>query len=285
MIVVDHYLQHIPAVEAAIRAAKLDAIVMGLGPTAHLLPWIDQSLLHGVRLWGCNDVGSIMAVDDLVIMDSPHQGLHPAMVRFATVVKSRPKRLWLHEPNAKYWKGLIPSCMDSVTRHEPFDAFKPGHQPQFVDPRRLKFALEAKPLQTTCVSPTGTATLAWREGARRIGIIGADCLKGQHHTFKMAHIVDRFFCCVAEQAEQRGGCIVNLSPITSLRTFRGRWTPSASLSAPTHGSETLALNSSSNTPSVSTPPAPSTSSGCGLATSDGPSAKTAPTEAGSSVAP
>lgn len=259
------YVGAVPQIESWIREYRPDALVCGMGPTAWLLPWIDQSLLAGVRLWGCHDACRIMPMDDLVLMDSPNHALHPDTSRYEHIVKARPKRLWLYERNAPQWKGHVAPCMASVTQLVPFSVCRPNQAPRVLE--KLKFKLVDNPLHTTGISPTGMTTLAWREGARRIGVIGVDMQKGSHHSYAWWPVIDTFFRKVAEQAQQLGGAIFNLSPFTSLQGFR-QWKPSTSASAPTSGSVTPEPNSSSNPPSESTPPAESRSTGCGLETMD-----------------
>jgi hypothetical protein len=269
---IDSYLKHIPTIEGWLREHKPDALVCGLGPTAWLLPWIDQSLLSGVRLWGCHNACQIAAMDDIVIMDPPIRELHPNTYRHGEIVKSRPKRLWLYRNNAPTWEPYLHPAVKSITRLVDFGVHSPNRTP--ADPRKLKFKLESNPPHTTAISPTGMTTLAWREGARRIGVIGVDMEKASHHTYFFAPLVDHFFATIAQQAKDLGGMVVNLSPVSSLRAFKA-WNPSTSGLAPIPGSVTQAQSACSNTPSASEPPAPSSCTGCAPATSTGQSASTA----------
>lgn len=263
---VDAYLGHVPAIEKLIADHKLDALVCGMGPTAWLLPWMDRSLIAPLRLWGCHDACRVLPMDDLVIMDSAVNALHPDTTRYAEVIKARPKRLWVYDRNWPSWNGRIHPSVVKVMKTVPWAVCDPRSAERTVAAQRTKtfdcipFKLEADPIQTTAISPTGMTTLAWREGCRRIGIIGVDMQKSHHHSYRSWPLVDSFFRKMAEQAHERGGCIMNLSPVTSLKGFAA-WTPSASSSPPTVGSKPPEPSASSNTASASTPPAPSTSAG------------------------
>lgn len=250
---IDAYLTHIPTIENAIRAHRLDTIVCGLGPTAWLLPWIDQSVLSGLRMFGCHDGFRIMPMDDLVVMDSPVHNLNSDSGRHRAITTARPKRLWIYDKNAPSWERFLAPCMKSVTKTVPWVVCRPNTvNPQTM--HKLKFDLTADPPHTTTISPTGTTTLAWREGCRRIGVVGVDMMKNHHHTYQWWPLVDTFFAKMADQAHALGGCVVNLSPITSLKRFR-EWKPSTSTLAPTDGKKPPEPSESLSTASASTPPA------------------------------
>lgn len=265
---VDAYLPLIPGIEKAIADAKLDTLVCGMGPTAWLLPWMDRALIAPMRLWGCHDACRILPMDDLVIMDSPHNTLHPDTTRYKHTVDARPKRLWIYEKNAKSWAGHIAPCMEKATHITAWNVCHPNDAAKLIarDPKRrgvdgIQFKLGAEPPHTTSISPTGMTTLAWREGGRRIGVIGVDMMKNHHHTYRNYPLVDAFFVRMAEQSHAMGGCVVNLSPITSLHRFKTWQAPSTSGSEPISGNATPEPSASSSTPSTSTPPATSRSTG------------------------
>lgn len=268
---VDSYLEHIPSIERAIRDGKPDALVCGMGPTAWLLRWIDQSLLHGVRLWGCHDGCRIMPMDDLVVMDSPNLALNPDTSRYRHILDARPKRLWIYENNSKPWLSVLAPAVKPITKLIDFSVCRPNQAPI---PEKVKFRLVAEKPHTTGVSPTGMTTLAWREGCRRIGVVGVDMQKGYHHSYAWRRLIDHFFVTMAEQAHALGGSVFNVSPITSLQRFAS-WKPPTSTSAPTAGSAMQEPNESSNTPSASTPPATCPSTGCEAETKDSKSPATA----------
>lgn len=264
---VSKYVEHIPAIEKAIADGNFDALVIGMGPTAWLLPWIDQKLLKGVRMWGCHDACRIMPMDDLLLMDNPINFLDPDTTRHAEIVKSRPKRLWVykeawktkkHAPGRTIpgWEQYISKGMHSITQTVEFGVWQPR---QVMRPPKFKIA--ATPPHTTCVSPTGCTSLAWREGARRIGIIGVDMMPLHHISHQFWRIVAHCFCCFAQDAHERGGCVTNLSPITALTPFK-EWKPSTSTSAPTNGSATPELSASSSTALANMQPVPLSSTGC-----------------------
>lgn len=221
---IDGYLQHIPEIERRLRALDPDAIVLGLGPSAWLLPWIDQSLLSGVRRFGVHDVFRLMPVDDLVIMDPPVKDLHPDNGRHQVILGSRPRRIWVHatqwETGPKeesmgvpMWDRCLPACMKPIVRVLKWQAFHPRDEKVKKD----MFRVDADPPQTMAMSPIAAATLAWREGCRRIGIIGMDSMPNHHHTHGFAPQCTMFLKVLARQAQERGGQIAQLSPISSLQ--------------------------------------------------------------------
>jgi hypothetical protein len=254
------YLGHIPAIEAKIRDLGIDTIVCGMGPTAWLLPWMDQKLVADLHLFGCHDAFRIMAMPDLILMDGPRHDLHVQNFRGAAILASRPKRLWIYEPDYKNWLAVLPPQMHSIAKSVNWGVWK-RHNFNPQDPYKTKFKLVDDRPHTTTISPTGATTLAWREGRRRIGILGVDLMKGHHHMFQMWPLIDAFFLRMAQQAEEAGGLIVNLSPVTTLKKFSA-WKPSTSGSAPTSGSTQPEPSACSNTASASTPLAPSASTGC-----------------------
>lgn len=251
------YLHLIEPIEREIVDLKLDSLVCGLGPTAWLLRYMDRKITSPLRIWGAHDFERIMPCDDLVILDAPHTALGPDTKRYEVIVNSRPKRLWIFKGHANAWKSHLHESMAKVTEIVPWAVWIPQRTAPHAN-----FKLEAKPnLHTIAISPTGTTTLAWREGCRRIGVLGVDMVQGGHHTYCWHRHVDGFFTKVAGQAQEQGGLIAQLSPISSLTNFRA-CNPSASSSDPTATSETPEPNSSSSTPSASTPPHPSASRGC-----------------------
>lgn len=246
------YLKHLPTIEGWITEHRLDALVCGMGPTAWLLPWLDQKVLDGIRMFGCHDGCRIMPMHDLVVMDPPVRFLHPDTQRHQEIIKSRPRRLWVFEPNWAALQKFIPQALHSITTPLKWGVWRPD---RVAKPHKTAFLLENDPPHTMAVSPTGMTTLAWRVGCRRIGVIGTDMMRDHHDSFRWCAQVDAFFVKMAQQAHERGGCVVNLSPITSLRSFAA-WKPSTSGSAPTVGSVTPVPSECSNTASASTPPVP-----------------------------
>lgn len=248
---INNYLKHVEAIEREIVDQKLTTLVLGLGPTAWLTPWIDRKILRNLRLWGSHDVERITHVNDLVLMDSPlrSQRIIPGTEAFNYIVKSRPDRIWIYEGNAKFWRPHLHDCVASVTQIQEFFVWQnqkllPGE----VHPHR--FQLEWNRPHTGYVSPIGCTTLAWKEGCHRIGVLGVE-MDIDHNTHDYRKIVDEFFTEIAGQAHAKGGVIKNLSPISKLIKFRS-WTPSTSSSEPTSGSETPEQKPSSSTASEST---------------------------------
>jgi len=251
-----NYYRHLESIEREIVDRKLDTLVLGLGPTAWLLPWIDRKLLVGMRIWGAHDIERIWPVDDLVIMDTPQHSprLKPGTEALKFCVEARPKRLWLYKRNAKAWRSLLHHAMRHVTTDVDYFVHQnPVLNPGEEHPRH--FLLEWGRPHTGLVSPTGMTTLAWREGCRRIGVLGVE-MDSDHRTCQWRKQVDGWFVDMARQAHEKGGAICNLSPISQLKLFRS-WKPSASSSAPTNGSESQEPKKSSNTASENTATAPS----------------------------
>lgn len=254
---IGRYLHLVEGLEREIVDLKLDSLVCGLGPTAWLLRYVDRKITAPLRIWGAHDFERIMPCDDLVIMDAPHTALGPDTHRFEMIVNARPKRVWLFKGHASAWMKHLAPSMHPVTTVVPWAVWNPQRTAPHAN-----FKLEATPnLHTIAISPTGTTTLAWREGCRRIGVAGVDMMSGHHHTFAWSRHVDGFFTKIAGQAAEQGGLIAQLSPISSLTHFRA-CNPSASSSEPTATSETPERSSSLNTPSASTPPSPLRSHGC-----------------------
>jgi hypothetical protein len=279
---VTNHWRLIPEIEKQIVDLRLDALVLGLGPTAHLLPWIDRKVLRDIRIWGAHDGERVgVHINDLVLIDSPVESkrLRVGGDALPYVVNARPERLWVYEPFYPRWQPHLHECMLSVTTLVPMHVWH--------DPKNIRkdwadhVSLGVEPIQTMLISPAGVTALAWREGCRRIGVIGVDLRPWEHNQSHRAPFLDKFFHRFAQQAHEKGGLIANLSPISSLVKFRS-WKPSASSSAPTPGSATPGPSASSNTASAAEPSDPSTSSGCEPAIPDGKSAGTEPAEAGAS---
>lgn len=270
MMPVDRFLKHIPEIESRIVELKPDALVFGMGPTGWLLPWIDQKILSGVRLWTCHDGCRIYPANDVVLMDGPNKGLHPFSDRYKAILESRPDRIWAYPLAWKGWKDHLAEPVKSICSMVHFSVWHPQAHPSTIKPKLDR--MNGEPVlderfhevrdkkghivtngkqvmrpDTCAISPTGTVTLAWALGARRIGVIGVDMLQEHGHTSWDARgQVDAFFTRIAIDAHQKGGRIANLSPVTSLRHF-AEWKPSASSSGPINGSATPAQNSSLNT--------------------------------------
>ena len=251
---VRNHLRHVYDIEKAIVDNKLDSLVLGLGPTAWLVPWMDRKVISKLRLWGAHDIHRVIPVDDLVLFDSPNHSnrLRQGTEALKWVVESRPDRLWLYSGNAKAWRPHLHHCMASVTRVEEFFVWQ---NPKFKkdEARPKRFELEWPRMHTGFVSPVGCTTLAWREGCRRIGILGVE-MDSDHNTHTHRPHVDKFFVEMATQAHAKGGCVLNLSPVTTLKHFKA-WQPpilSTSGSEPTAGNETQEPKTSLSFPSEST---------------------------------
>jgi hypothetical protein len=228
----DPYLEHIPEIERRIEAMKPDAVVIGLGPTGYLMPWIRQRLLRDVRTFGVNDVFRIMPVDDLVIMDPPVRALDPTTDRFKHILASRPKRWWIYGPSwndprreaemgKMFWHRQLPACVrDNVTPQE-WRVWQPGEYPvksgaTGEEPDKYGFRISSTPPETTVMSPLGTITLAWMLGCRRIGVVGLDAIMADHPSAQFVGVANAFCRSIAKEARELGGLVCNLSPISSV---------------------------------------------------------------------
>lgn len=232
---IEPYLHLIPEIEDRIRRLDPDAIVIGLGPSAHLLPWIDQELLQKPRRFGVHDVFRILPVDDLIVMDPPKDWLHEDGERFKTIINSRPKRWWFYptawdNPQGEaqlgipFWKRHMPPCVLPVVKVLKWENFEPGRMPtKIVDGQptvdKDGFVLDGPLPQTTCMSPVGATTLAWHLGCRRIGVIGMDAVMASHPSHAHVDMVSIFMRCIHRKAQAAGGAIWNLSPISQVRKF------------------------------------------------------------------
>lgn len=267
---IEPYVEHIPEIERRIRLLEPDAIVMGLGPSSWLLPWIDQKLLEKPRRFGVHDIFRILPVDDLIIMDPPHAWLGEAGERFKQILDSRPKRWWFY-PKAwthpereqvngtPFWHKHLPQCLRRSVAMMDWEVIPPNEPPVMTleDGRKVRskdgYKLDADPPQTTSMSPCGATTLAWHLGCRRIGVIGLDCTMREHPSYQGIPGVTMFMKFMAMQAEQAGGAIWNLSPISNIRKFDPP-DVSASSSVPILGSKLPVPKPSSSTQSASTRP-------------------------------
>lgn len=217
-------------IERRIRELQPHAIVLGLGPSAWFMPQVDRKLLEGVRVWGMNDSFRIMPTDDLVVMDLPQRMLHPATVRGKAIVESRPKRLWLYCKHSLIWKDVLDKdtwdehCEFDLTQYNWQKSVKAGIAPRLTD----------DPPAHILQSPTGITSLAWQQGARRIGVIGCDLLPGHHVQSHLEPAISWFFSHLSAQAALLGGRIVNLSPISQVKFHQ--CSQSASSSAATQAS-------------------------------------------------
>ena len=232
---IEPYLEHIPEIERRLRLLEPDAIIIGCGPSAHLIPWMDQALLESPRRFGVHDVFKIAPVDDLIIMDPPINLLHDGTARFKTIIESRPKRWWVYpkawsfeerekQMGIPFWSKQLPPCVKKAVRVQDWHAWLPGQLPSKKEGNRMVpdkwgFNLEADPPETTCMSPAGATTLAWMLGCRRIGVIGMDANMVHHPSSAHASMVNMFMRCIAKQASERGGAIWNLSPISTITKF------------------------------------------------------------------
>jgi len=224
---VAHLLHHVPAIEEEIQRHKLDALVIGLGPSGWLVPWIRSSLLHPIELWGAHDVHKIIPVDQLLLMDSPSttKRLLVGTAGYEEIQKSRPYRMWVYEPWWEEWKThLAPAVLDIA---EPQTFYVWGQ-----DGRNRKNGLERPPQWSVgwevphCggMSPMACITKAWEEGRRRIGVLGVDVGPEHPQTHNLRKQYDSIGCQLSSSAHEQGGLVVNLSPISWLKKWRA-WKP------------------------------------------------------------
>lgn len=211
------YLPCVPEIEKRIADHDLDTIVFAMGPTAWLLPYLDQSLVKMVRLWGAHDAARIYQPDDLLLLDDTSMGLNEMSSRYQGVLDARPKRIWIYERQWDFWSRRLDPAVMPIARKQQFTVHWPD--PSGAPPRvRINLVNDDAP-ETSMMSPIAMTTLAWAQGARRIGILGVDLLAGSHRTAALASVADQWFLSLAEQAADRDGAIVNLSPITAMTMF------------------------------------------------------------------
>lgn len=217
----EHYLPHLPEIERRLRELKPHALVLGLGPSARMLPLLDQSLLEGVRIWGCNDVESFQKVHDLVVFDGAQYELHPETDRHKAILASNPDRWWIyrtawedgmHHAHVcwKGWKHLLPP--EQIEKVRVFDIYCIDKHPVNEFGSWPKPMLNAPIPNHALSSPTGMTTIAWREGARRIGLLGVDMIPGQKPITSRWQEVRWFFKHLSRQANEMFGKISQLSP-------------------------------------------------------------------------
>lgn len=255
---ISHYTQHIPEIEKRISDLKPDAIVLGLGPTAWLLPWIDQKLLRGVKKIGGHDACKIMPCDEILLLDRPVLALHRETDRFKTILASRPNKFWVYSKNwddlsgapqghVPGWKGMWPQHLLGITEILDFDVWHPATTAERTSRKELP-KLDGDPPPTSCISPTGCTSIAWRGGSRRIGIIGMDMMPNHHHTYSFSGMVNWVFKILRRRAVELGGEIVNLSPISTITKIQPEFNEKCD--KPTSGSDPI---------DTSKPPEPSES--------------------------
>lgn len=280
--VLDRFLKHIPEIERRIEAANLDAIVWGIGPTAWLLPWMRPDLLAPLRKWTSHDGCRVIPANDLVLMDPAQKGLHSDTVRYKAIVDSLPDRIWCinsawdpinpktRKPAESGWIHHLTEAAKERVRVQRFRVWDPNTPIYAIDPKLDGKDRSGEPApDTIAISPSGTAMLAWKEGARRIGVIGVDMMPHHCHNSSLYHHqVDVFMAKAAQIMHEAGGALVNLSPVTSLERF-ATWKPSASSSAPTSGSVKPEPKPSSNTAFVLARPATFPLPGCEAGMPDG----------------
>lgn len=244
-------LRLVPEIEKEIVDRKLDTLVMGLGPTAWLVPWIDRKILNNLRIYGAHDVFRIFPVDDLVLFDSPNMSkrLHLESEAFKHVVNARPKRIWAYRGTYDHWEPHIHFPLRSVVTVEDWFVWQ---RPKVKEGEKHPehFLLEDETMHTVLISPTGMTTLAWRNGGRRIGLIGVD-MGPEHGTHQWRKQINHAFVLMAQQAHAKDGVVCNLSPISVLKGFR-EWTPEqpTPTSQPGSGDSLPAEKTSSGTTST-----------------------------------
>lgn len=221
----EHYLPHLPEIERRLSELKPHALVTGLGPSAHLLPLIDKGLLRDVRIFGCNDAERYFKVNDLVLMDGPCHELHPSTERYQGIVKANPDRWWIYKcawesaykANQMCWQGwkhiLTP---EQVARVGVFDLRLLNKELDDHGKFRPPLLTDALPNHIHS-TPTGATSIAWREGCRRIGLLGVDMIPGQKAICDRWFEIRRFFKFVATQAKELFGEIRQLSPFAMVQ--------------------------------------------------------------------
>ena len=241
---VTNLLPHAAKIEQQIREERLDAIVYGLGPSAWLIPWLDSKLLQSVELWSAHDAQRIITPDHLLLVDSPSRTarLKVGTDAYEAVLATRPGKIWVNSWYTDEWDRHLHFSVKSIVETVHFWVWTHEHKNRKQDPKPKQWAMGGQDPHCGFISPLASATLAWREGRRRIGVLGVD-MGPEHNTHSMLKYVDNAFKMLANSAHEQGGCCINLSPVTYLKHFP-QWTPSESSSAPTNGNTSPAPSAS-----------------------------------------
>lgn len=222
----EHYLPHLPEIERRLAELKPHALVTGLGPSAHMIPLIDKGLLRDVRIFGCNDAERFFKVNDLVVLDGACRELHPSTDRYQGIVNSNPDRWWIYK-NAwedaivsggqlawRGWKHIL--SPEQVAKVGVFDLRLLNREPDANGKFRPPLLTDPIPNHIHS-TPTGATSIAWREGCRRIGLLGVDMIPGQKAICDRWFEIRRFFKFVAFQAKELFGEIRQLSPFAMVQ--------------------------------------------------------------------
>jgi hypothetical protein len=154
---------------------------------------------------------------------------------YETVLRSRPKKIWVNSWWSEEWDRHLHFSVKSIVEPVHFWVWTHTHKNREQEPPK-QWCMGWEDPHCAFISPLASSTLAWKQGRRRIGVIGVD-MGPEHGTHGMLKHVDHAFTMLAQSAHEQGGCCINLSPVTYLKHF-SRWTPSESLSAPTSGKKT-----------------------------------------------
>lgn len=221
----NHFTPHIPEIERRIRNLRPDALVVGLGPSARLLPLLDPALLAGVRTFGVNDVFRFFPVADLVVVDGPWRNtMRPETDRHQHILKSTPERFWIwekaflgYEQHGRWnngWTAYLSPQLKEKVRVTPMTIL------QYYEHRKVNREPEpgSAPADHMHGTPTVATSIAWLEGCRRIGVLGVDITR-DHVLWAHLPGVQWFYKHFSRKAHALGGAVWNLSPISNVRKF------------------------------------------------------------------
>jgi hypothetical protein len=174
-----------------------DWIVFGLGRS---VKFISRTAALAVNTIGVNDIDKFHTVDHLIIPD-PWTRFTEARIK--TISNTKAKTLWLQEKRS--WPGLENHPDIRYFTCILWDKLRP-------------FPLEEDALPAHFTSPFIASALAWKLGAKRIGILGMDCLPG-HQMNNHLPVLLKGFEELRNALLQRGTELVNLSPISVINTL------------------------------------------------------------------
>jgi len=187
-------------------------IVLGLGPSIKELARIERR----PTTIGVNDVERhVGTVDHLVLLDAPADFLRTngrarGTERLRTVTATRAGTVWIFDRHLDRWPSITANHPDvrplkiRVARHdEPL---------MHLDP-------ESDELAHFQISPYTGASLAFRLGAKRIGLLGVDLIPGDHPVAVAAHTIDVRLGRLRGAMAQHGVDLVNLSPLSTLTSL------------------------------------------------------------------
>lgn len=187
-------------------------IVAGLGPSVREL----ATCAYRPTVVGVNDVEAYVGpVEHLVLLDSPEDfirtnGKAKATRRLRTIQRTQAGTVWVFDRHLDKWPHLV--------------ANHPDVRPISIRvPRRDEATLRLVPGQEELlhyqISPYTAASLAFRLGAERIGLLGVDLIPGDHPVSEARNEINVRLGRLRAAMAQHGVDLVNLSPVSSLNSL------------------------------------------------------------------